>query len=401
MKQYRLIAPVGGIGFRELFADCLGQIQEQIDGSFRVIRIVVFVDVTEDSLLAQYRQVAGMMLEDAFREACPAWSLLAQPPRSRHGLMCEVMGVADEAVGLLYQRFNLTPYVIVQTGHTRELWVSGLGGHASAMDIEASCVAAFDEMVSILSQCQMTLNNVVRQWNYVPHILVCEGDAVLCERQNYQVLNEVRRHYYGLYRTVGRFPAATGIGTSAGGVTMDVCAVESDEVRVVPVDNPVQLPPYRYSQQLLVGKPPRGASCKQAPQFERAVMVHDGRSGVVYVSGTASIVGEQTVGLGDVGAQTRQTLQNIRQLASVKNIGDQDLSLIGFHVCPYYLRGYVKNVSDFEEVMRLCCEAYPGVPVALVQADVCRDDLLVEIEGEFIVKNGVAADCQSVSMIRE
>jgi hypothetical protein len=46
------------------------------------------------------------------------------------------------------------------------------------------------------------------------------------------------------------------------------------------------------------------------------------------------------------------------------------------------LRVYVKRDGDFKIVRKLCSESYPGVPAVFIRADICRDDLLMEVEAE-------------------
>ena len=46
-----------------------------------------------------------------------------------------------------------------------------------------------------------------------------------------------------------------------------------------------------------------------------------------------------------------------------------------------YFRAYVKNYKDIEIVKKLCKEAFPNTDGIYVVADICRDELLTEIEG--------------------
>jgi len=43
-------------------------------------------------------------------------------------------------------------------------------------------------------------------------------------------------------------------------------------------------------------------------------------------------------------------------------------------------RAYVRQLEDMPEVSRLLAHALEGACVVCVQADVCREDLLVEVE---------------------
>ena len=48
------------------------------------------------------------------------------------------------------------------------------------------------------------------------------------------------------------------------------------------------------------------------------------------------------------------------------------------------LRVYIKNAADYDEVKATVDELYPQIPAVYTIADVCRDELLVEIEGILI-----------------
>ena len=82
---------------------------------------------------------------------------------------------------------------------------------------------------------------------------------------------------------------------------------------------------------------------------------------VCYVSGTAAIRGEESFAEADVVLQTEVTIENIAYLTAQVS----DCCLVRA------VRGYVKRV------MRM---VYPEADLLFVQADVCRSELLVEIE---------------------
>ncbi len=80
--------------------------------------------------------------------------------------------------------------------------------------------------------------------------------------------------------------------------------------------------------------------------------------------------------------QTHETLENIAELISERNLARHGLAgrgttLQGLAVA----RVYIKHLTDYLAVRRVCEERLPGVPLTFVVADVCRTDLLVEIEG--------------------
>lgn len=86
---------------------------------------------------------------------------------------------------------------------------------------------------------------------------------------------------------------------------------------------------------------------------------------MMYLSGTAAIRGEVSLAEADVVAQLRITLENIRHL-----IGDASMKL---------LRVYLKNENDYNKVH----DSLEGeeICISYLLADVCRDELLIEIEG--------------------
>ena len=107
----------------------------------------------------------------------------------------------------------------------------------------------------------------------------------------------------------------------------------------------------------------------------------------LFISGTASIIGQETIGIDDVEKQTIVTLENINKLANQKRIGqlitNTDIEWGKFIL----LRVYVKNQTDFFKVKNICKERFPDVPSIFIESDICRDNLLVEIEAEFLINN--------------
>ena len=99
------------------------------------------------------------------------------------------------------------------------------------------------------------------------------------------------------------------------------------------------------------------------------------------VSGTASIVGHETVHAGDVRAQTLETLLNLRtviQAANARGSAVFDLRELDCVV-------YVRHARDLPVVRAVFEDAVgAGSPAArgavYLRADICRSDLLVEIE---------------------
>lgn len=209
----------------------------------------------------------------------------------------------------------------------------------------------------------------VRLWNYIPRINEVEDGL-----ERYRRFNIGRQQAFmqaGQAAFEGA-PAACALGTRSGPLCIGVLACRRPPV---PLENPRQVSAYRYPTDY----GPR------APTFSRAALadVGPGRRGL-WLSGTASIVGHATVHPGDARAQTHETLANIETLlevaaASGTRIGHDDL----------VLNVYVRHAEHADAVRDVMAQRWGARAPALaravfLQADICRTDLLVEIEGHAV-----------------
>ena len=195
------------------------------------------------------------------------------------------------------------------------------------------------------------------------------------EGQHYQLFNDARSRFYDDCSWSNGYPAATGIGTQAGGVTVLFDAVQGSEECSVAVDNPLQVSAHAYSQQVLINNT---EAHKTTPKFERARHMQ-GEESSVYISGTAAIRGEESCCEDAVG-QTRLTMENIDYLISVENLtksGVENPAKMGYAS----LRAYLKHQKDLTAVVEWMERNYPTVDVLYLWADICREELLIEIEG--------------------
>ena len=166
-----------------------------------------------------------------------------------------------------------------------------------------------------------------------------------------------------------------------GGILIEFVAIKSNEFVTIPIDNPKQISAHTYSENVLVGD---DCSLKTTPKFERARYMELFGKKLVFVSGTASIVGERTVGAGDPIEQTRVTISNMEQLYSngaLKEVANYNLRPKFGHV-----RVYIKNKSDFSDIKKTFENHFGNLPVVYIVADICRENLLVEIEGKVILE---------------
>lgn len=355
----------------EQVVSCLQQLLE-INSTQTIFKLNIFVDTESDedylNLKLQVRnQVIELFSEDIIL------SFIAQPP-----LTCRVV------IEAFYYNSSVWDIEVVSSGeNAAALFKSSnteiLVGNVQA-DQNQSCKInsekAFDSLVDIFETTQFPIGSIVRQWNYLEDILGFDG-----EEQRYQEFNNVRSGIYGNEFDVAGFPAATGIGMNRGGVIIEFVAVKSTEVVTKPVDNPEQIAAHVYSEKVLIGEE---CVLKTTPKFERARYFGLEDKKMIFISGTASITGEKTVGIDDPIEQTEVTIQNIKRLYSDDIL--EGLSTDKLRARYGHARVYVKYRKDFSAIKKVFQAHYGKLPVVYIIADICRDNLLVEIEGKVILE---------------
>ena len=123
--------------------------------------------------------------------------------------------------------------------------------------------------------------------------------------------------------------------------------------------------------------------------ISRAALVRHSGSLALFISGTASIVGHRSTHVGDIAAQTRETLVNIEAL-----LGQANAAASGTHFDLGSLAGkvYVRRPADLPIIQAQLAPALAaGAHFVYLQADICRQDLSVEIEAAAIRPFGTGA----------
>jgi hypothetical protein len=246
---------------------------------------------------------------------------------------------------------------------------------SNACDCAENSNFAFKTMEKILQKKNFGIENIVRQWNYIGNILNKEDG-----RQNYQDFNNVRSVFYEGKFSCSGYPAATGIGMCNGGVVIEFVAVKSKQAISCPVENPDQVAAHKYSQKVLAGHEFKQVA---TPKFERARFFGLNGLKMIFISGTASILGENSVEIDNPAGQTEITIQNIERLYSsqiLSGLPIQKLQPVYGHA-----RVYIKNKKDYPVIKKQFRKHYGNLPVVYLIADVCREELLVEIEGTIIL----------------
>ena len=119
-----------------------------------------------------------------------------------------------------------------------------------------------------------------------------------------------------------------------------------------------------------------------------------GQYTTIFVSGTASITASETRHVGDAAGQTGETLDNIAALISEDNLQQHNLPGLGAALDGLGLvRVYIKRAEDYPAVRAVCEQRLGELPTIYAIGDVCRPELLVEIEG-------IAFSCKAPASIQ-
>lgn len=215
----------------------------------------------------------------------------------------------------------------------------------------------------------------VRVWNFIPGITQPVRDAGE-SLDRYMAFNLGRHDAVSEWfggRLAECLPAATGVGHEGDALHVHVLAMDEPPT---PVENPRQRPAYGYS--------PRYGP--RPPCFARASLVGRGPDRTLIVAGTASILGEESLHEGSLPDQLDETLANLRALIGSVHDGPEDPIARLEEV-----RAYSPEPSHDGAIRAGLLRATGGREVELVRADLCRAELLVEVEGVVRVGEGFGA----------
>jgi enamine deaminase RidA (YjgF/YER057c/UK114 family) len=225
--------------------------------------------------------------------------------------------------------------------------------------LQAASEAAYDRIFRLLDAQQLPY--LWRVWNYMADI-----NAVSHGLERYRQFNIGRQDAFIAHRrgATGNVPAACAIGLAGGPLSI---AFLAGQTAPVPFENPRQVSAYNYPAEY----GPR------APTFSRAALVHPPGQEILFISGTASIVGHRTAHPHDVAGQCRETMANIAALVAEVNRGARSRP---FALDELAYRVYVRHAADFPLIRDTLAPLVGGAEALYVQSDICRADLLLEIE---------------------
>jgi chorismate lyase/3-hydroxybenzoate synthase len=207
--------------------------------------------------------------------------------------------------------------------------------------------------------------NLIRAWNYFPGINTGDGDL-----EWYRQFTAGRALAFDEFAYRGKaLPAGTAIGTDEGTPFTISTLATRDRCRMI--ENPRQISAYQYPREY-------GLS---SPSFSRAVVVASVSGYRILMSGTASIVGHQSMHLDDPGQQTTETLRNLDELIQQARLETQTGNASGQALTDGYWRIYVRQPDQVPEIERALRDYLVGDPsLVFLRGDICRRELLLEIE---------------------
>ncbi|MBF0633830.1 MAG: hypothetical protein HQK85_04145 [Nitrospinae bacterium] len=153
-------------------------------------------------------------------------------------------------------------------------------------------------------------------------------------------------------------PAASAVGSVGSRVQAVFIAAKNPGKHI---ENPRQISAYNY--------PPEYGP--KSPLFSRATLQTWEETETLFVSGTASVIGHATAHHDDASRQLQATMRNMEILAETASFSMRDLET---------LKIYLRNPSDLSMVRSRLQSAYGWVSSIYLQADICRANLLIEIE---------------------
>jgi enamine deaminase RidA (YjgF/YER057c/UK114 family) len=317
-----------------------------------------------------------------YGDRMPATNFVVQPPCGGQSLAIEAWALGGKKTEI---EFPDPDVVSVAYDGLRWIHVGGIIPPPSIHGPYKQSKFVFDEMARRLTKVGATFRDVVRTWLYIGDITGIEGEI-----ERYRELNRARTDFFDEQHAIRQmrvggdaifYPASTGIGMAGRTINVSCMALQTNrqDVRLQALENPRQTAAYEYDASFSI----------KSPKFSRAMAVVIGDYATTWVSGTASIVDSKSVHLGDVAKQTEQTIDNIESLISGENFSHHGLDGIGARLSDLAkVRVYVKRQQDFETCRAICERRFGSLPTIYAQADVCRPDLLVEIEGVAFSKSG-------------
>ncbi len=387
--------------------NCLNQINNLARNhlpDFRILKMDIFINCKNPPEFVKVendirRLVNNFELESRKKLFDVPILIIAQPPAKGLKVAIEITTLLLEQSKYNYEyvKNENSEYCKLSMGEAIEVYgfltnsvndFSGIG--KSVYEIASN---GFKEMKKILDDNILDYGNIVRQWGYIGGITNFDFlsksevrkepfDSAQDDKcENYQMFNIARAEHYKVSEWEKGYPSATGIGANVKGCSIEFVAVnDTPDKIIIPLHNPRQIDAHGYTKKQFDNLQKSDEKKERdTPKFERGKIVITDNFMDIYVSGTAAIIGEDSVMKG-ISEQTQTTIDNILKLCSKENLKEHGIKIEN-DLPPFTsVRTYIKNKKDTSIVGKICRERFGDIPILYVIADVCREELLVEIE---------------------
>lgn len=239
--------------------------------------------------------------------------------------------------------------------------------HLGLEHLEETSQNAYREMLQLCLTLQFP--HLLRIWNYVPHINEAEG---MTER--YRLFNIGRKKAFDDYPQIisNRYPAACALGSFD--TTFRIVFLASTR-KPYYIENPRQMSSSFYPEQYGIAP----------PLFSRATLVPQVAGAALFISGTASIVGHESRHKNNIQSQVHETLQNLNTILTQANMiikenrAEFTNAQYSLSLSELFWRIYIR-LPEHLEIVRSVLQRAGITQAVYVQADICRTELLLEIE---------------------
>lgn len=229
--------------------------------------------------------------------------------------------------------------------------------------LEQATASAYHQIFALIERLKYP--HIFRFWNYIPNI-----NTTSYELERYRQFNLGRQEAFLAYQrdVVGNVPAACALGFNASEHAGLSIAFMAGRVQPTAIENPRQISAYQYPEEY----------GPVSPTFSRASLIKLKQSELLLISGTASIVGHATQHDSDAIVQAREAMKNIEAVLEQANIAASHAT---FALADLHYRVYVRHSAQVTQIHQELTRYLSTDPnVEYCQADICRQDLLLEIE---------------------
>jgi enamine deaminase RidA (YjgF/YER057c/UK114 family) len=306
----------------------------------------------------------------AFGARRPAVELFAQPPWP-NGVAAMAWCVTKTDVQV--DAFSASAKVDGPSGLTALGHLSGESARPTDFG------AALESIATRLRRLNLSFSDVVKTWTCFP---AADSAAAAAGFQGFNALRARRFASldFARYETEDgqrRYPANTGVGVYEHWDLVSGVAA-AGRARLVPLENPLQTAAFEY---------PRERIAKPALFSRGMAVVLDGQA-LVFVSGTGSVVGAQTVHPGDAARQSEQVLRNIDRLLEPENLQSSGVATQEGGLRTLTCMVAFASTAEASAAVAAACErALPrSIPLLILRAPLFRPDMLVEMEAIAFVR---------------